>query len=202
MNNLTFMDFINFLRKPQNSKSFILIALIILGLIYTIPNCFIPEIQNIQSLKSEIATSEQTLATLKAKRDAQAAKLKSNQMKIENIPVKIYKSLTPDLPIESSSIDFVSSVISMIEHSGNSIIDISYKIDSISAEQKQLLPANISVVELAMSLSGTYADLQEFILGLYEYDYLATVKSLKITPLRENKNIIETNIVVWLYVSK
>ena len=88
----------------------------------------------------------------------------------------------------------------MIENTDNTILDISYKINALSDNEKAQLPSGVSVVQLILSLNGTYTSILDLISALYDYDYLATIKSMKLVPLKENKNFLETNLVIWLYI--
>ena len=150
-------------------------------------------------LQQQNADSKTKLADLENQQKAEMLKAQQEKGKIQSVPVKIFKSSTPGLPVESASVDFVSSVINKLEKTQNSIMDISYKIDESA---KTDIPSNVSVVQLVMRLNGTYSSFQDFIFNLYDNDYLATIKSLKIVPLKENKNILDINIVILLYVSK
>ncbi len=197
-----FEELLKFLFSRKNLPTIVLFLVAIFVAVKFSVTILVPKYQSLVSLKSEIAKKKTEYENLQKKKEMKDKEAKRELVKFEKVPVKIYKSATPGLPVESASIDFVSTILQMLERTDNTVLDISYKIDVLSDAEKNAIPSGVSVVQLIMSLNGTYTSFMDFVSMLYDYDYLATIKSLKMTPLKENKNVLQTNVVVWLYVSQ
>ena len=195
-------EVLNYLLSKKNISSLVILALIILGAVLFSTNFIKPKIDEAIQLNSDIETNRTRFDGLKQQKKAKELEEKKSLVKFDKVPVVIYKSSNPGLPVESSSIDFVSKVVQMIEQTNNTILDVSYKIDPLSENDKISIPSTISVVQLSMTINGTYLSLQDFVHTLYDYDYLATIKTIKVVPLKENKNMLEINMVLWLYVTR
>jgi len=195
-------EIINYLLSKRNFQSIIIFALIIVIAVYAHNTFLKPKFEEFSRIKSDIATNKTRFEGLVSRKEAKDKEEKRSLVKIDKVPVKIYRSARSGLPVESASIDFVTKIIEMLEQTDNIILDISYKIDPLSGTEKLTMPSTISVVQLVMTLNGTYTSLQDFIYTLYGYDYLATIKTFKAVPLKENKNMIEINLVLWLYVTR
>jgi len=195
-------EILEFLKNPKNMPTLVGLLLVIVAVAAIGYYLIYPKVTGIQSLMSEKQTNQERLDDLQKKKKAQEIAQKEEKEKIEKVPVIVYKSKIPDLPVENAATDYVSTVINMIEQTENDILDISYSTDAITASEKSSVPANVTVVQLVMTLNGTYASIQNFIFNLYSSEYISTIKSIKMTPLQENKNVLETSIIIWLYVSK
>jgi len=195
-------EILNFLISQKNLISVVILIVTFVAAGIAFMQIIKPKIDEAFQLKSDIETNQTRYDGLKQQKKAKELEEKKNLVKFDKVPVVIYKSSNPGLPVESSSIDFVSKVVQMMEQTNNTILDISYKIDPLSENDKISIPSTISVVQLSMTLNGTYLSLQDFIHTLYDYDYLATIKTIKVVPLKENKNILEINMVLWLYVTR
>lgn len=195
-------ELINFLFNKKNYTTVIMLVVAIFGVIYFSTIYTVPKFQEWQSELSDIEIKQNEYDNLLAQKQRKDLEAKRNTTRFEKVPVKIYKSQKAGLPIESSSIDFVTDILKMIEKTHNSIIDISYQIDSISDSEKKAIPENISVVQLVMTINGTYTSFLDFVNTLYNYEYLATIKAMKSVPIKENKNILETELTIWLYIAQ
>ena len=195
-------EILNYLLSQKNLPSLCILIVAVALPFVTYMYFLKPKIDDFIQLGSSIETNKTRYEGLEKQKKARALEEKKSLIKTSDIPVVIYKSPNPGLPVESASLDFVSKVVQMIEQTDNTILDISYKIDPLSDADKISIPSTISVIQLAMTLNGSYLSLQDFIHTLYSYDYLATIKSIKVVPLKENKNILEINMDLWLYVTK
>lgn len=195
-------EIINYILSARNIKSILIIATTILAGSYIFNMAILPKINAVSSLKNDISANKERLEGLIKTKKAKDLEEKKNIIKIDKVPVTIYKSSTPGLPAESASIDFVTKIIETLEQTQNTILDISYKINPLTENDKISMPSTIEVVQLVMTLNSTYSSFQDFVYNLYDYDYIATIKQIKVTPLKENKKTLEINTVIWLYVSK
>lgn len=197
-----FNEIINFLFNKKNYTTVLMFVIAIFAVFFFSGQYTIPKYQEWQNEIADIEAKQQEFDTLKQQKEAREREARKNSMKIEEVPVKIYKSEQAGLPIESTSVEFVSNILKMLESTHNSILDISYQIDALLDTDKNTVPSNVSVVQLVMTLNGTYSSFMDFIATLYNYDYLTSIKSIRALPLKENKNILEMNVVIWLYVEK
>jgi len=195
-------ELINFLFNKKNYTTVVMLAVAIFAVIYFSMQYTVPKFQEWQSELGDIEAKQVEYDNLLAKKQHRELEAKRNITRYEKVPVKIYKSEKAGLPIESSSIDFVTNILKMLETTHNSIIDISYQIDNISDSEKKAIPENISVVQLIMTINGTYTSFLDFVNTLYNYEYLATIKAIKSVPIKENKNILETELIIWLYIAQ
>jgi len=195
-------EILNYLLSGKNVQSIMIFLLIILAGIYALNTFLMPKWTDVTRIKSDIDINKTKYEGLISQKKAREREEKRSLVKFDKVPVKIYKSPKIGLPVESASIDFVTKIIEMLEKTDNTILDISYKIDPLNETEKLTMPSTVSVVQLVMTLNGTYLSFQDFVYSLYGYDYLATLKSIKVTPLKENKNMVEFNVVLWLYVSR
>jgi len=197
-----FTEIINFLFNKNNYTTVLIFVCVIFLVFWGSWKYTIPEYQKWREEAADIVEKKAQYEILLQKKEQRIAEEKSNIMKYEKVPVKIFHSETEGLPVESASIGFVSNILKMLETTHNSVMDISYKIDALNESEKNSVPSNVSVVQLVMTIDGTYTSFMDFITTLYNYNYLATIKSIRAIPLKENKNILEINVVIWLYVSK
>jgi len=197
-----FQEIIKFLTSGKNPITVLLFVVLILGTFMAFKSQILPKWTSYQNLKSDIAEQTSRYDELVKKQAARKLEEEKNKIKIGKVPVTIYKNTQTGLPAESASIDFVTTVIGMLEKTHNTVMDISYKVDGLTSVEKDSLPASVSVVQLVMTLNSDYMSFQNFVNTLYGYDYLATIKTIKVVPLKENKNMLEINLVIWLYVSK
>ncbi len=195
-------EILNYLFSGKNLHAIMILLVIILLTFLGITNFIKPQWEKVNQLRSDLLTNKERYEGLLSRKKAKDIEEKKSLVKFDKVPTKIYTSNNPGLPIESASIDFVSTVINMLEKTNNTILDISYKVDPLSETDKMSMPSTLSVVQLVMTLNGTYTSFQDFVYTLYGYDYLATIKSIKVVPLKENKNMLEINIVLWLYVTR
>lgn len=151
-------------------------------------------------LKAQNEATEINIGKLQAELKKKQNEKKSREnVKEEKVPVVVYKSMRQNAPIESSAVDLVTDVIKTLERTHNTIMDISYNI--ITSSQPGI-PSNISIVQLNMTLNGSYVSFQDFLFELYDDQYISTIKSIKMVPLQENKSILEINTEIWLYISR
>ena len=150
-------------------------------------------------LKAQNEATSAHIEELQRKLKQQQSAKKEEKVKEEKVPVVVYKPMRSDAPIESSAVDLVTDVIKTLERTHNTIMDISYKI--IDTQQAGI-PSNISIVQLNMTLNGSYVSFQDFLFELYDDQYIATVKTSRMVPLQENKSQLEINTEIWLYISK
>ena len=200
-----FREIINYLFSSKNVFSMGILFVALVGGFYAAQTYVMPlwnGPDGVMTAKDDITTSKTTLEGLREQKKAKEIAAKKNKIKIDKVPVQIFRSQKEGLSVESSSIDFVTKIISMLDKTDNKIMDISYKIDPLSEADKISMPSTVSVVQLVMTLNSSYTDFNNFVNMLYDYDYLATIKTIKVTPLKENKNILEINVVLWLYVSR
>ena len=195
-------EILNYLFSGKNLHAIMILLVIILLTFLGITNFIKPQWEKVNQLRSDLLTNKERYEGLLSRKKAKDIEEKKSLVKFDKVPTKIYTSNNPGLPIESASIDFVSTVINMLEKTNNTILNISYKVDPLSETDKMSMPSTLSVVQLVMTLNGTYTSFQDFVYTLYGYDYLATIKSIKVLPLKENKNMLEINIVLWLYVTR
>ncbi len=195
-------EILNYLLSKKNINSILILVIILVFVYFALAKFIVPKIEEVKQLYSDIDTNKARLEGLIQQKKTRELEEKKSLVKFDDVPVVLYKPTNSGLPVDSSSLDFVSTVIKMIEKTDNTIIDISYKIDPLSENDKITLPSTVAVVQLAMTLNGTYMTLQDFIYTLYDYDYLATIKAIKVVPLKENKNMLEINLVLWLYVKR
>lgn len=195
-------EIINYLLSARNIQSIMILVIIILGVVYSINTFLKPKWDEVIRINNDISTNKDRYEGLVSRKKAKDLEEKKSLVKFDKVPVKIYRSKKAGLPIESASIDFVTKIIDMLSQTDNDILDISYKIDPLSETEKLTMPSTVSVVQLDMTLNGTYTSFQDFVYTLYGYDYLATIKAIKVIPLKENKNILEINVVLWLYVTR
>lgn len=195
-------EIINYLLSARNIQSIMILIVIVLGVVYSANTFLKPKIDDLVRINNDISTNKDRYEGLVSRKKAKDLEEKKSLVKFDKVPVKIYRSTKTGLPIESASIDFVTKIIGMLEQTDNDILDISYKIDPLNETEKLTMPSTVSVVQLDMTLNGTYTSFQDFVYTLYGYDYLATIKAIKVIPLKENKNILEINVVLWLYVTR
>ena len=195
-------EIINYLLSARNIQSIMILIVIVLGVVYSANTFLKPKIDDLVRINNDISTNKDRYEGLVSRKKAKDLEEKKSLVKFDKVPVKIYRSAKTGLPIESASIDFVTKIIGMLEQTDNDILDISYKIDPLNETEKLTMPSTVSVVQLDMTLNGTYNSFQDFVYTLYGYDYLATIKAIKVIPLKENKNILEINVVLWLYVTR
>ena len=195
-------EILNYLFSGKNYQSLVILFLIIISIWYVFTNYINPRVEDLSRINSDIETNKERYEGLVSRKQAKDKEEKRSKVKIEKVNVKLFQPQKAGLPLESASIDFVTTVISMLEKTENSIMDISYKTNPLSETEKTEIPSTISVVQLVMKLNGSYTSLQDFVFELYDYDYLATIKSLKVKPLKENKNKVEISMVLWLYIKR
>ena len=195
-------ELINFLFNKKNYTTVIMLVVVLFAVVYFSTLYTVPKFQEWQSELSDIDTKQNEYQNLLSQKQRKDLEAKRNSTRVEKVPVKIYKSKKAGLPVESSSIEFVTDILKMIEKTHNSIIDISYQIDTISDSEKKAIPENTSVVQLVMTINGTYPSFLDFVNTLYNYEYLTTIKAIKSVPVRENKNILETELIIWLYIAQ
>ena len=195
-------EILKFLRSGKNPITVLIFILLIVLSVFAVQTLIIPKWTSYVNLKTDISEQSKHYDELVKKQEARRLEEERSKIKIGKVPVTIYKSTQPGLTAESASIDFVTMVIGMLEKTNNTVMDISYKVDGLTSAEKDKLPASVSVVQLIMTLNSDYISFQNFVNTLYGYDYLATIKSIKVVPLKENKNMLEINLVIWLYVSK
>lgn len=170
-------------------------AVVVLASIYYV----VPEIQSAFEIKEQNKVSIEKVDSLKEQISKQEQKVKQEASKVQKVPVAVFKSPKPNMPVESTSIDLVTDLIKKLERTNNSIVDISYK---ISTPTQPDIPSNISIVQLNMTLNSSYTDFQDFLFEMYDGKYISTIKAIKMVPLKENKKLLEINTEVWLYISK
>ncbi len=158
-----------------------------------------PIFDTTMDLKAQNEANAEKLSRLKDQLKAEQNKSKMEKGKVNKVPITIYKASNPNIPIESSSIDLVTSVIKTLERTHNTIVDISYKINDA---QNPSVPANVTVIQLNMTLTGTYTSFQDFLFELYDDAYISTIKFIKMIPMQENKNTLEVDTEIWLYLAK
>lgn len=197
-----FQEIIKFLSSGKNPMAVMIFILVCAVMVWGVKGHIIPTWNKYQNLQSDIIKQEQRYKELVNQQELRKEEEERSKIKIGNVPVTIFKSTQPGLSAESAATDFVTTVINMLEKTNNVVTDISYKVDGLTSAEKDVLPTSVSVVQLVMTLSTDYTSFQNFVNTLYGYDYLATIKSVKVVPLRENKNMLEINVVIWLYVSK
>ena len=200
-----FREIINYLFSSKNLFSVVILLVAIVGSVYATQTYVLPlwnGPDGVMTAKDDIETSKTTLEGLLEQKRAKEIDAKKNKIKIDKVPVKLFRSEREGLPVESASIDFVTNIITMLDKTHNKIMDISYKIDPLSEADKISMPSTVSVVQLVMTLNSSYTDFNNFINVLYDYDYLATIKTIRVTPLKENKNILSIDVVIWLYISR
>ena len=195
-------EILNYLFSSKNYLSIVIIMVIFLSIFYSYTKFISPKIEELSRIKSDIETNKERYEGLLSRKQAQERDLKKNKVVAQKVDVELFKPEKAGLPLESSSIDFVTTVIEMLSKTNNDIIDISYKIDPLNESEKASLPSTVSVVQLVMTLNGSYTSFQDFVSAIYDYDYLATIKTVKIEPLKENKNKVEIKVVLWLYIKR
>lgn len=195
------MEIINFLTSSKNIKSMIIIILAVVVVVYASILLVIPKWRDFFDLLEKTKESQAQLESYNQKLDAKRREEKLVEKKTEVVPVVVYKPALSNLPLESSSIDLVTNVISMIEKTNNNILNISYT-PNPSKVNEMTVPVDVGVVELSLKLDSTYVSLKNFLNLLYSYNYLCSVKVMRIVPFRENKNMLEVDIVIWVYVMK
>ena len=201
MDSNKFNEILNFLLKKCIVALSITFA-VTLGAIYV---CFLMQgniltiYKDAFDLKAQNAATEQHIEELQRKLKQQQNEQKEEKAKEEKVPVVVYKPMRQNAPIESSAVDLVTDVISTLERTHNTIIDISY---TIADSQQAGIPSNISIVKLNMTLNGSYVSFQDFLFDLYDDQYISTIKATKMVPLQENKSMLEINTEIWLYISR
>lgn len=183
----------------KNKSILLCIVAIVVILFFGIYNS-VPNIKNIISVSKDIGAANQELLRYEEMQRELNEKQRSNKNKNVKLPVKVFKSEYPGAPVESASVDFVNEIITLIEETGNDIITIAYETNKITEAEKKLLPNQIQVVILKMNLDATYDTLKKFMEAYYTYENLASIYSLDIIPLPEDKSRLNVDIVLWLYV--
>lgn len=201
-----FNEILNFIIK-KNLLAFLIFLVATAGVVYFCILGFsplnvsgvIPQYKDYFDLSNQNRASLENIEQLKAQIEAEQNKKKAEKNQEKKVPVVLYKPISANMPIESSSIDLVTGVIKKLEISGNNIVDISYNI--LSTPQANM-PTNITIIQLIMTLNSSYTAFQDFIYDLYNDNYISTIKTIKMVPLQENKSELEINTEIWLYVSK
>ncbi|MDD3594513.1 MAG: hypothetical protein PHX18_07795 [Candidatus Gastranaerophilales bacterium] len=195
------MEIINFLTSAKNIKSMVIIIMAIIIVVYSSILLVVPKWRDFIDLLEKTKESEVQLESYQQKLDAKRREEKLVEKKTETVPVEVYKSPLSNLPVESSSIDLVTNVISMLEKNNNNIINISYT-PNPAAVNEMTVPVSVGVVELKLKLDSTYVSLKNFLTTLYSYNYLCSVKAMRIVPFQDNKNMLDVDIIIWVYVMK
>lgn len=193
-----FNEILNFLYK-KNLMALMIIFVVTFVAIMGGMNYIKPIVISTMDLKTQNESNAEKLGRLKDQLKAEQNKNKLEKGKVNKVPISIYKPLDTNMPIETSSIDLVTNVIKTLEKTHNTIVDISYK---TSETQNTGVPTNVSVVQLNMTINGTYTSFQDFVFELYDDAYIATIKAIKMIPLQENKNTLEITTEIWLYLAK
>ena len=194
----SFSEILNFIIK-KNLLALGIFVVFTAGLVMGSINFIIPLYRDYIDLSNQNKASLQNIENLKAQIEAEQSKKKAEKNKEIKVPIILYKPIATNMPIESSSIELVTGVIKKLETTGNDIVDISY---NILSSQQPNMPANITVIQLIMTLDSSYTAFQDFAFDLYNDQYVSTIKSIKMVPMQENKSKLEINTEIWLYVAK
>ena len=192
----------NYVFSGKNYMAVLILVITIVLAVYMCNTHIATLIRETNDLRNNIEMNEETLHNYEERKKAEDLNKKRNTVKNDKVPVKIYKSPNPGLPIESASIDLVTDVVNLLDKTGNNIMDISYQVDPLSDLDRISIPSTVSIVQLVIKLNGTYTSFQDFVFELYGSENLTTLKAIQVTPLKENKNKLEINMVLWLYISR
>ena len=193
------LEYLKFIGE-KNYMSLGIFIVVTAVIVWSITGYIIPHTQNIVDLRkgnvekrSELEKKEAQLKT------QQKEKQMKEHKKAEKVPVAIYKPEKPNTPLENSVVDLVTSVIQKLERADLSIADISYKSGSLKSAA---IPAGVDTIEIKMTLNGSYIAFQEFLYELYDDKYLSLVKSVKMSPMKENKTLLEIDTTIQLFVER
>ena len=141
----------------------------------------------------------QELESQKQQKEQQVVMLQQQSLKT---PVKVFKSIYPDVSIENSSVDLVSDIVKKIQDAGNTITSIIPPVDNTDPQIKAKLPESFHVLVLKLSIEGTYSSLENFFKKMYAWDYLYSIDKLTLKPSGNSKVTLNSDIEIWMYIEK
>jgi hypothetical protein len=190
--------------KDLINKDIILYFLVgLLILVYGL-SLVIPEFTKIGNTISQINQSEIKTKELEIKKQQKDQQLTIQQLQQQNLkaPVRVFKSIYPDMTIENSSVELVDKIVKMMQETENNITEISYTTDTIDPAIKAKLPTNFHVLSLKLTLDSSYLSLQNFFKKMYAWEYLYNINTLTLKPSAESKGKLTGNMDLWLYIEK
>ena len=113
-------EILNYLFSGKNYQSLVILFLIIISIWYVFTNYISPRIEDLSRINSDIDTNKERYEGLVSRKQAKDREEKRSKVKVEKVNVKLFQPQKAGLPLESASIDFVTTVISMLEKTGNS----------------------------------------------------------------------------------
>ena len=198
MNSDRINEILNFLYGKCLNYILVLI-LVIVGLSFLWKNYIYPTCTDWNSGRSAITENENKLASLQQEKKAKEQEKKLHTVVIKDVDVEIYKPKYRGLSIEASAIDFVTNLITMLEKTDNEILDLAYNSD-LAATATEPIPSGVRTIRFYIEMNSSYTSYYRLLNELFSLPYLVSVKTVSLEPLKENKNILHVDMVVYLYV--
>ena len=199
MNNDKINEILNFLFGPKCLKYILLVVLVIALCIYAWYNFVFEKITTWKSGYDTITKNEKQIETLKDEIQQKEKERSRNKVIIKDVDVVIYKPKYQGLSIEASAIDFVTNLITIFEKTDNEILDLSYN-SNIESVPSESVPVGVKTIRFYLEMNSTYTSYYRLMNELFSLPYLVSVKSMKMEPLKENKNKLHVDMIIYFYV--
>lgn len=180
-----------------NKDNILYLVLAIMIIAYTTITWFIPTVNNFFDLDKKLAEKRPELSEIQ--RNAQM--VKKEDKPTTTMPKKVFENTYKDANLDTASIltPVVDDVIIMVKNNGISVESVSFITDAIDASITSTVPQGCKVMEMDFSLKSSYSQLQNFLSGLYKYDYLVNIYSLRSYVTNSEYDTINTEMKLILY---
>jgi len=185
--------------KYKRYYGVIILAVVVIGLVFGAYTMIMPKVNELNSLKSQVAAKRGEESDLQNKINIVQGKIKKIKDSIVSSQKKIYSPVESDLGNETLFFTLYNDVIEMLHANSVKIKSIDYAYNPDSDSFVKFGKDVYFVCDVNMELISNYVNLGKFIQDIYQYPYYIKINELEVKPYQKDKKILISTLSLRLY---